>query len=154
MDGGYFCCRENFEIGGSKTQLIIRDKRIKQQIFTMERFSHSANEQFLFVIIEGTNVRGNFACHIVRICLLFHCKRHAESKQLAFVWYMDLVKHLNSTRDLLGYICLRWSTDNSIDYTNLSFRLNSNQPLACWYDIVEFWNMKCVVKVVRQNKEL
>lgn len=64
---------------------------------------------------------------------------------------MDFMKRVESIEDLLGYIHLRWSIDVFVDDAVLSLRPIQNEPLAPWYDIVKFRDIKSVVQVLRQK---
>lgn len=55
------------------------DSCIAQRIIASEHFIHGDSERLSFVVIAGTNERGDYTDRTVQACLLFHCRQHEES---------------------------------------------------------------------------
>lgn len=85
----------------------------------------------------------------VQVRVQFHCHQRDQNKQLTFVKYIDVIKPLDNTEDLLGWLVSRWSTDNDGYHTSSQVVLNRKKPPAPWYDIKDFQNTRSVVQVVR-----
>lgn len=154
VDGGYYCSKDCIGEHSMKIEKILRCNRSKQRVIATEKYSHGGQERFSFALIRGTTVEGEFTYHVVQVRALFHCELYGRRREMAFVKYMDVVKSLDKAEDMLGCLCLRWSTDDDVDYTNGKQSLNMRKPPAPWYDVVDFNSVQSVVHVVRQRYEL
>lgn len=114
----------------------------EHRVIASEKYIYGKKESFLFAIIVKNNVEGIFTFYVFQIRVSLHCHQNGKPAQLAFVQYMNVVKPLDGTEDLLKCLCLRCSTDNDIDYARLNVRFDPKEPPASWFEIVEFQDIK------------
>lgn len=152
--GGYSASKDCIGKGNMRIEKIFRGEPLKQRVVATEKYRGTDHDRFSFALIRGTNVDGEFTYHVVQVRALFHCDISGVTKELAFVKYMDVVKPLDGAEQILGCVCLRWSTDDDVDYSILDNSVNARKPPAQWFDIVDYDNIQSVVQVVRQRYEI
>lgn len=97
---------------------------------------------FSFAIISGANIVYDPIYLTVHVCVLFQGHQRMRQEQLAFVMYIDIVKPLHSTEDLILILDLRWSIKEKVNFTNLQLVLKLEVPRASCYDILYFESTK------------
>lgn len=151
--GGHTCMAEGIE-KGRKITCLFQSKITKQRVVASTKYSHGGKRRFSFVIVRGATLEGESCYLVTQVRALFYCRRNGELRAMAFVKYMDVVPPMDNTEKMLGSVCLRWSTDDDVDYTTMKVPVDERNPPAPWFDIVDFSSIVSVVQVVRQRYSL
>lgn len=101
-----FGSRHSNEKEGSKIKAIRGYSQISKRGIPSERYGLFAQEQFSFAIIAEENVNCHSMYFDLDVHVLFHCFKCEQQKSLAFVRYMEILKLLDSTIELLGCLAL------------------------------------------------
>ena len=132
----------------------LRDQQ-KQPVFSSTEFGHSKKKRNSFVLINGSennNNKFNFA----KTLLLFHLKARGTHfvGQHAFVHHLECTKPLNGLDEKLICACLRWATEDEIDYTLKNIEENQSEKFietGEWFDIVPFNTIASSIYVLHSN---
>lgn len=131
-----------------KLKSIMAGSPIEQQVIVYQKYGQGGWERFSIIIIVPANVVEDFIHHLVDVCVLFRCCYGSEQKQFALVTYIDVVKPLNGTKDVITRFMLCWSTDKDVNYTSIPVVLLPKERPAPLYEIGHFQNIKSVVQVL------
>ena len=90
-----------------------------------------------------------------QVILLFHLQDRAGTvkEELAFVQFMEVTQPLSSADKALKCVCLRWASDDNVDYTLDPVRQIERGQMECgeWYGFIPFNSIVGTVQVVRSN---
>ena len=122
--GGYKCTAKDVRLGARSIVAVHRGVPLKQRVVCCESFGSKRSEQLSFCIASGSTANGGETYHIVQARVLFHIRVGECVKEMAFVRYMDVVKPYDKAEELFGCECVRWSTDDEIDYCDGNHKLD------------------------------
>ena len=154
VEGGYISVKDDVINGSILINYIRRGTSLKQRVLASESYGLTGKEAFSYCLVQGLDSDGKTIYHVVQVRLLFYIQVDGEWVPKAYIRYMDIVKPKDKVEELLGCVCLRWSTDDEKDYTNGKNIIDENNPPAPWFDIVPFKRLISVVQVIRQRYEL
>lgn len=108
-----------------------------------------------FVVITGTDSEGNKrplvgrGLALVRVQTsnpIFFCKTYA------FVRFKDVTKPIYGVDDSLGWVCLRWSTNDNLGRTGPPHdRATHAAIVSLWFELINGGAVMGTVHVLRQN---
>lgn len=125
-----FCSGQCVESGQSKKKFFVRRSPDNQRVIASEQFSNVERERFWLVVIAGNDIKCDATYHFVEVRVLFHHRQFEMQNHSSMVRYLDVVKPLDSTKDLLGRLCFRWSTENDVERSGLNVISNRMKPPA------------------------
>lgn len=124
-----------------------------QRIFATNNFGSAGKQRFSYVTLESSEE--NFVWFSKLIALLrVKPIDIPEPLQCALVRYMDTTNPTNNIDRALDSVCLRWSTDDGIDYTNNPIPLTSMENVtipAPFFGLVDASSIYSSVHVIRRN---
>ena len=154
VEGGHISVKDDIRKSSTLINYIRRGTSRKQRVLASERYGLTGKEAFSYCLLQGLDSEGETIYHVVQVRLLFYIQVDGEWVPKAYIRYMEIVKPKDKVEELLGCVCLRWSTYDEKDYTSGKNSIDENNPPSPWFDIVPFERLISVVQVIRQRYEL
>ena len=127
----------------------------RQRVFGLSWDRPNLRRKQSFVVIKGLEGDDLDVFWVGQVILLFHLHDRAGTvkEELAFVQFMEVTQPLSSADKALKCVCLRWATDDNVDYTLDPGRQIERGQMECgeWYGFIPFNSIVGTVQVVRSN---
>lgn len=130
-------------------------ERRVQGVFASDNFWTSGVSRNRYVLVTGGEDKGE-GLWVAKVLLLFRMNLGGEEvgKEYAFLQYMEVSRLVDVIEETLNFVCLRWSTDDEVDYSGSGGRNGQKRGLLQvgeWFEIVELETLKGCVNVIRSN---
>lgn len=130
-------------------------ERRVQRVFASDNFGTSGVCRNSYVLVSGGGYKGE-GLWVAKVLLLFRMNLGGEEvgKEYAFLQYMEVSRPVDVIEETLNCVCLRWSTDDEVDYSCGGGRNGEKRgrlQVGEWFGIEELGTLKGCVNVIRSN---